>query len=290
MTTPVLINAPDDAAWQLIMRRIVSERCVPFLGAGASLGFEGEVGLPSGGQLSKMIADECQYPGDDPYDFLRVAEFYRMKFDLDDLHQFIAQKLLVGANPSRVHRVLAKLPLRYVLTTNFDDLMEEAFRKAGKRPRAFVYELGGKPEDIPLGTKDEPIVYKLHGSLDKLNTLIATEDRVIDFVTALLLGDPPLPPSIASLFAEDSFLFVGYGLKDWNVRVMLRALRSRAGRGQQRVNFALQRRPQRDNIAQEWEQSVMFMLKTDDIRSYDMDAVDFAKTLEDRARAEGLIK
>jgi hypothetical protein len=294
------INVPDDAAWELILGRIRNERCVPFLGAGASLGFDGEVGLPSGGQLSKLIADKCRYPGDDPHDFLRVAQYCRMKYDADFLHRFIAQQLLNGANPSRVHRVLAKLPVRYVLTTNFDQLMEDAFRKVGKQPRAFSYEIGGRREDVPPGTTQEPIVYKLHGSLDKLHTLVATEDRVIDFVVSLLRGDPPIPSTISSLFSENSFLFVGYGLKDWNVRVMLRALRvgaiagpnGEAGpmRRKQLVDFALQRRPAQDNLAKEWEEAVMFMAQTDEIRSYDMDAAEFAAALEDKAKTEGLIK
>src|SRR5262249_52390379 len=130
---------------------------------------------------------------------------------------------------------------------------------------------------------------KLHGTLEKLHTLIATEERVIDFVTALLLGEPPLPSTIAGLFAENSFLFIGYGLKDWNVRAMMRALRARSGAARQVANFAIQRRPQRENIAKEWEQAVMFMLKNDEIRSFDMDAVEFAETLETKARSAGLI-
>src|SRR5687768_10937637 len=162
MNTPVVVPSrvgePSDREWKNMIDRIKTDRCVPFLGAGASLGFDGNPGLPSGSQLAERLAEECNYPGPDRHDLLRVAQFYQMTFDPHAMRTAIAKQLSVaGVQPGLVHRVIAKLPFRHVLTTNFDDLMERAFRDAGKQPQVAWYKLHGNKEELPYATVESPI-------------------------------------------------------------------------------------------------------------------------------------
>jgi hypothetical protein len=285
MTGPIqVVPEPTDADWALIVSKIKLHRCVPFLGAGASLGNDDEVGLPTASQLAKILAAQCGFPGKDVTDFFRVTQYYRMVFDEDLLREAVTAALRVKKlRPTAVHRALAELPLEYVLTTNFDDLMERAFREeAQKNARAFSYERRGNKLDLPNATEQEPIVYKLHGSIDKSESMVLTEDDVVDFLACMIASDPEVPPSITRLFKDYSILFIGYGLKDLNVRVMLRALRGRREVAPSAASFAIQRGPDDMLLKQEWHQTVMFFRTREALRCFDMDARSFVAELKQR--------
>jgi hypothetical protein len=273
-----------DASWNLILRRVRDEKCVPFLGAGASLGFHESPGLPTASQLAEAVAREANYPGRDKTDLLRVAQYYELNSDAHAPRQFIRDQLMVkGVRPSPVHRNIAALPFHYVLTTNFDNLMEQAFRDEGKTPSVAVYEARANTQTLQTATLREPLVYKLHGDLDRINTMLVTEDHVIEFLACMLLGDPPLPSVIKGLFDDSSILFIGYGLRDWNIRVMMRAMRGRKkGQLPDRASFAIQKRPAEQDLAVEWESSVMYWDKRENLKAFDMDAVEFVAELKRR--------
>lgn len=54
--------------WDLIVERIRDGLCTPFLGAGASVGFEEGPGLLTGNELARQMAIQCGYPGADKED------------------------------------------------------------------------------------------------------------------------------------------------------------------------------------------------------------------------------
>ena len=270
------LTEPD---WQLIVDRIHDEQCLPFLGAGASLG--NGAGLPTAYQLACALAKKCEYPSADTSDLFRVAQYYQMKFDSYGLRKFVREQLLQGTNqPTAVHNTIAALPFRYVVTTNFDKLMERAFESAKKTPQIALYQLHGDQIEMPFGTVNEPLIYKLHGTMDQLQTMIVTEDDVVEFLACAFVGDPHLPSSLKALFRENSILFIGYGLKDWNIRVLLRAIRGHGNTsGSDKYSFAIQKRPDEHGLAKEWEACVMYWDKKENLRCFDMDALEFAVEL-----------
>ena len=108
--------------------------------------------------------------------------------------------------------------------------MERAFKDATppKNPQVAYYHFqSSTPQELKAGTKESPVVYKLHGTMEEPASMICTEDDVVQFLAQIIREDPGLPSSITELFQRRSFLFVGYGLRDWNVRVLIRALRGR---------------------------------------------------------------
>jgi len=178
--------------------------------------------------------------------------------------------------PGKLHLLLAKFPIPYVLTTNFDDLMETAFQHEGKSATVSVFDIWSRsPAPVPTGSIDNPVVYKLHGTLADERTMICTEDDIIEFSARLLQSDPDLPPVIRKLFETNSMLFIGYGLRDWNVRIMLRALRARRGnRGVDWAeSFAVQKR------SSDWDSVVLYFSQKENIKCFDEDALDFMEEL-----------
>jgi hypothetical protein len=271
-----------DPDWELIADRIHDGQCLPFLGAGASLG--NGAALPSAYQLATALAEKCKFPGGDPSDLFRVAQYYQMKFDAYGLRSFVRDQLSKGAStPTAVHKTIASLPFRHVITTNFDKLMERAYEAVGKTAQIVLYELHGNQIELPEATIKEPLLYKLHGTVEKLQTMIITEDDLVEFLACAFVGEPPLPSSLKALFKDTSILFIGYGLKDWNIRVLLRAIRGerRAG-GSDKSSFAIQRCPTDQGLAEEWETCVMYWDRRENLRCFDMDAVEFAEELNEQ--------
>jgi len=257
-----------------------------FLGAGASSVLEGQVGLPTGWQLSKKLAEQCEYPGLEKSDFLRVCQYYELVRDGHRLRKAIKKELdLPHVAPGELHNFIAKLPVKYVLTTNYDCLMETAFRNAGKQARVIIYDIHGtSPQSVEGATKDKPVVYKLHGTIEDLSTMLCTEDDIVQFLACIILGNPPLLHGIKQLFEDYTMLFIGYGLRDWNIRTMIRAIRGINRRDRDWVrSFALQRQKDLSEAAvADWKQSVMYWDKKENVQCLDTDAIEFVRELARR--------
>src|SRR3954453_13620674 len=175
--TPAAVPAPgglteDD--WELLLGRIRAGNCTPFLGAGISAGT-----LPLGGDIARKWSKEYGYPLDDGHDLARVAQFLAIRRgDAMFPKEEIVQELQ-GATPDydaddEPHAMLAELPLRVFMTTNYDDFMSEALQRAGKDVKRDICRwnkspaLQGerrvlKPAFAP--TAANPIVFHLHGHL-----------------------------------------------------------------------------------------------------------------------------
>jgi hypothetical protein len=270
----------DDIA--SIAKYIHDGKCIPFLGAGASYGPVGE-GLPTGSELARQLAAEISYPGADSGDFLRVCQFYEGEKDPYTLRQSIYQKInLPNTRPGNLHKKLATLPVQYVLTTNFDNMMERAFRLSGKDPITSVYDIRKEGVALPRSSIDRPLVYKLHGTIgnddEDIMSMLCTEDDAIEFTARLVLGDPRLREEIKHLFTSyRSFLFIGYGLRDWNIRSMLRALRGRSSGKDFLRSFAVQPAPA--SPPGEWNSTVRYYDKKENVKVIEMTASAFIDLL-----------
>jgi hypothetical protein len=146
--------------------------------------------------------------------------------------------------PLPVHRWLAGIaaPL-LIITTNYDDLIEQAFRDAG-RPfdlvvhttdeqcgELLLFRKHGETEPsfedataLDIELESTTVIYKMHGGIDReidtRDQYVITEDDYIEFLVRL--ADHKAIPSIfAEPFEQRHFLFLGYGLRDWNLRVVL---------------------------------------------------------------------
>jgi hypothetical protein len=267
--------------WSMLVQGIRDEECLIFLGAGASTVPDGQVGLPTGGELSRQLAAECEYPGPDKSDFLRVCQYYELMQDGHRLRRSIIKKLSVpGLMPGKLHTLIAGLPIKCVITTNYDKLMELAFQIAGRQPQVAIYDINAEPSNRSVSiTESTPLVYKVHGSMDDSSTMLCTEDDIVQFLACILNGTPPLLPLVRQLFENNIILFIGYGLKDWNIRTMIRAMRLKKRAGWIK-SFALQRQFDTSTVAAaDWQQSVLYWDKKENVRCLDIDAIPFVEEL-----------
>jgi hypothetical protein len=252
-TTP-----PPD--YEEIAKRLKAATIVPFFGAGASIA----CGLPSGKALAERLVAKATFPDDKGReDLALVASYLVQKEDSLTLRAELREALGVPAKPGRLHRCFARPELdalRLFVTTNYDDLIETALESRapwvvvdhGRPGNVWCRSPGGAWEEIEaknlgykITDKKRPIVLKLHGSLDREDpdndSFLITEEHYVDF-----LGRPEggqIPQMLATAMRERSFLFLGYGLKDWNIRVLLHKLAQARGRTEKIRSWAIVRNP-----------------------------------------------
>lgn len=132
--------------------------------------------------------------------------------------------------PSRAHRILAELPFSLVLTSCHDSLLRQAMTDVGKAPARERYHLRGDRRDNPeFGAPPgpgAPLVYHLFGEPDDRESLVLSQNDLLDFLIALVSENPPLPNRLVSLLKREgmSFLSVGFGIGNWQLRVLLKAV------------------------------------------------------------------
>jgi Tfp pilus assembly protein PilF len=218
------------------LERPEDQRFALFLGAGCSV----TSGIPAAGELvtTKWLPRLCNVraPGErDPeawaaralkalgYDPDDPAASYGLVmeelFESDGDKQQEIEALCSGKLPSFAYGVLAQLVAGWqgrfnvVLTTNFDDLVEDAlFYCRGVRPTVITHEslaLFIRP------TRTRPLVVKLHGDhrLAPKNTNLETAEIQAD-----------VRQSVAGLLHDRGLIFVGYGGHDHGIVRMLREL------------------------------------------------------------------
>ncbi|HLG13983.1 MAG TPA: SIR2 family protein [Blastocatellia bacterium] len=275
-----------DPPFKAIAGLLKSGKVVPFLGAGANFAMRELPGsewhedapfLPSGAELSSYLATESSFPFQDERereDLAKVSSYYAEAVGRDLLRECLYRVFARDYAPGIIHDYLASIekPL-LIVTTNYDDLTEKAFAKAG-RPYYLVSHLTDREDwaeavlwwkhdpDNPEAASPAPVhpsdlnkyvdldtttvIYKMHGTVDAIknewNSYVITEDDYVDFL-ARMTEKTAVPPMFMKHCDENrQFLFLGYGLKDWNFRVVLRDLMKRK-RG--RRSWAIQVRPTR---------------------------------------------
>jgi len=219
--------------WTALLRRIKNGTCTPFLGAGACYGV-----LPLGNEVAKSWAKQYGYPLQDSDDLARVAQFLAVGIDAMFPKEEIAQRFKEAPSPQfteddEPHRVLASLPLPVYMTTNYDDFMERALQAVDRTPHPELCPWNKLVSRRPSVRADRefeptvqnPIVFHLHGHTDVPESLVLTEDDYLDFLVSLSKDKAQLlKPRIQDAMTGSSLLFLGYGIRDWDFRVLFRGL------------------------------------------------------------------
>ncbi len=268
--TPVQTDVPPFGA---IARALARGRVVPFLGAGVNIRVtdaesepagKDRARLPSGSQLSRELAMLSSFPSESDAelaDLARVASFYVENSGRGNLLELLHEKFNQDYAFGTVHEYLAELPKPLlIVTTNYDDLTERAFRAKGRPYDLVVHptdrsDMAGAvlwwkhgatepiaeaPNTLPMKErlKSTTVIYKMHGTVvrpwlkgpgadvdDELpyrdDSYVITEEDYIDFIHRMT-QQAAVPAQFMDYFSTRQFLFLGYGLRDWNLRVILK--------------------------------------------------------------------
>jgi len=282
----MVTDLPDDSHFEQVLDAIRDDYLVAFFGAGVNLvdrpseppWSPGSPYLPSGGELSRYLAEHYRYPADDTSDLLRVAQYVKIEPGTGPLYRSLRQLFNRDFAPTPVHEFFAQLPalLRargwfrkhlLIVTTNYDDLMEQSLNAADEHCDVVAYVASGEhsgkfrhyPRDGAAKLIEKPneyrevsldkrhVVLKIHGAVDRAapneedDDYVITEDDYIDYLTRTDLATL-MPTMLLGELRRRAILFLGYSLRDVNLRVILHRIS-----GAQRLKYkswSVQRDPQ----------------------------------------------
>ena len=257
---------------------------MPFLGAGVNAEGDGYAGLPLGAAVALRLAEDLvtaqvtkfeelakvevlnealnEYPHLlrlSLQDLARVA--FHLERAVDNPHLMRVVRSILhdrDCEPSRLLKTLARLPVRLIVTTNYDGLMEKAFEEAGRKYRRVVQPIGGFDPNAMVELDEElaeakaggiPILYKIHGSFpddgddagETRDRIIITEEDYIEFLTVVANERRGIPQAIRSEMSSATLLFLGYSLEDWDFRTLFKGTIETLQRHEMFKSFAVQR-------------------------------------------------
>ena len=190
-------------------RALIGGECVLFAGAGLSRG----AGLPDWDALIARMARELGLEAHEKLDHLDLAQWYREKFGRAGLARLIGEVFADPAfspRPTLAHYLAMSLPANFVITTNYDDLLERTLSALKRYPVAVVAQ-----EDIAgTGRADGVHVIKLHGDAACPDGVVLCRDDYDEFFERR----PAMALLLEGLMLNRTFLFLGYGLRDPNFR------------------------------------------------------------------------
>ena len=238
--SPATIHSDDEGE---IVRALLAGRVVPVLG------------IDGAGELAAHLVQSFAVPKDRPVDLTRISQYVATMQGSGPLYDALHDLFEAAVEPGPLHRFLARLPpllrergvpYQLIVSTNYDLALEHAFEEAGEELDVVAYVAAGpnrgrfwhrppgespRPIDVPntyateLSLDRRTILLKLHGAVDPLperewESFVITEDDYIDYLGHAELN-AVVPVSLAAKLRRSHFLFLGYEMADWNLRLVL---------------------------------------------------------------------
>ena len=226
-----------------VVKALAAGRVVPVLG------------LDGGADLAAHLASAFGYPGDRPLDLARVSQYVATMNGSGPLYDELHRRFEEAIEPQPVHRFLAALPKllrergaphQLIVSTRYDLALERAFEEAGEEVDVVTYVANGPARgkfwhrapgqepcaiDIPntyateLSLERRTVLLKLHGAVDPFperewESFVITEDDYIEYLGRSDVASS-VPVALAARLRRSHFLFIGYEMVDWNLRLVM---------------------------------------------------------------------
>lgn len=190
-------------------------RATVFVGAGLSR----RANYPDWRALLESLANELGISLEHEPDLVGVAQWAinRDRNDRRRIAQLIKDSFPDSRDVPPPHRVLSRLPIKTLWTTNYDRLLERAWELAGR-------SLDVKSTIKQLSVHDRRasgVLYKLHGTVEQPSDIVIATDDYELYRRDRAAFIPLLNASLTS----QTFVFLGVGFSDPNLKFLLGLIR-----------------------------------------------------------------
>ena len=201
-------NFTEEQCIELLAKELKKEKLIIFVGAGVSK----NSGLPNWNELIKEYAKELgnkkeNFKSDE---ILKIPQKYFEKFGEIKYYE-ILNKIFSGKyEPNSIHEVLKKMNLNYIVTTNYDNLIETKIN-------SYVVS---EDTDLPHYNTNTMVI-KMHGDIVKKNVVLKKSDYK-NYETNF----PLISTYLKGLFTTNTILFIGYSFNDASVQQIMKWIRN----------------------------------------------------------------
>jgi DNA-binding SARP family transcriptional activator len=211
--------------------------------------------IASSPDVAADLAERFAYPPGEVLETSRVSQYAASLRGHGPLHDELRARASAHGEPTAVHRFFATLPplLRerglphqLIVTTDYDGALERAFAEAGEEVDVVAYLAAGPhrgrfchiaPEgtvqviDAPseyateLSLERRTVILRVRGRADTASagdweSFVVTEDDHLEYLRRADVG-AALPVGLAATLRRSHFLFLGYAVRDWCLRLVL---------------------------------------------------------------------
>ncbi len=181
-----------------------------YLSIFAGAGISAESKLPKWCDLINEL-QKCLY-GDTKKneDYLILAEKFYNQFGESFYYQTLKSLIPNSAKRNDLHLEIVKLNIKNLITTNWDNLFEQAINEEGR-----FFNIIKSDKDIGGSTGFAKFI-KMHGSLDE-NNIVFKEQDYLEYSNIF----PLIENYIKGVFSTDVVILLGYSLSDQNVKQII---------------------------------------------------------------------
>jgi hypothetical protein len=274
-----------DEDWSSLTSSIENGTCILMLGPEAYVAEFGGETMPVAVGLARWVLEEKlkgrlgpedgNLHASDPW---TVAQVAAAKEDAYTIRSWAKDFYESHDTVSDALRTLASLPFELVINTSPGLTAEKAFQRLKPASHSEYYDWTAPARTtMPDPSKDAPVIYNLFGSLRNKDSMLLSENDRFEFLIAIIKENPPLPEKLLSRLRDrrQSFLFIGFDLAQWQLRMLIHVLANNV----QRVykSFALEAEGiELDGAAR------MFYSMGHKVHFVDMDLTAFAEQLRER--------
>lgn len=201
-----------DEKIRYIKKAIDEDKLIIFVGAGISKNSN----LPDWEQLIKVFVNKLNYPISEEQnlssdEYLKIPQYYYNIYGSEEYKKVIKEELDVERQPNDIHKLIFKLNPKHIITTNYDRLLEDTVVE-----QRMLFDVITKDKDL-LDSKKSKYIIKMHGDIKELDNIVLKENDYLNYSQNHIL----IETYIKSLLVDNTFLFIGYSLNDYNLKQII---------------------------------------------------------------------
>ncbi len=248
-----------------------------FVGAGVSMG----AGYPSWAKLLTEVGEELGVKSGELHDLAALAQWsIQENGSATQVRNVIKEQIGVEHAVPETLEIIARLPIKFIWTTNYDRLVERAFAGVN-RP---IDTVSGAADLALRATPGATRLFKMHGSIERLDDVVISTDDFELYRSKRGAFLPLLQAHLSSM----SLLFLGISFTDPNIKHVLSLIRESFTTAPPE-HFAIVRPPHREDFktATEFEaRSTQHKLWSRDLKRYGLVVVE----IDDYAEVPELLR
>ena len=208
--------------WNLTLDTILDGKCILFLGPEVFTNAKGE-------QLDERLLKYLG-AGNDPD--VKVYDdglfFFRAKQKRTETYLKIRRFFEAEQFPEAevLFQKIARIPFHFIIKVTADNQLEAVYEKLQLKCKSdFYWKKTPVNQKAPLPTQQQPLIYKILGSIEKPESLVLTHDDLFDYLESIFQAQSMSDKLKDHIINEaQSIIFLGIPFDRWYMQLLLRVL------------------------------------------------------------------